>query len=68
MNTKRNLDGCYFRVCRNDEWESVCFSDLTHGEREEIVKDKNPEFLKSLCYHLADQLKTIGNELDIMGE
>lgn len=63
---KRNLDGVYFRVKRNDKWENVCFSDLTIIERDEVLKDRNIEWLKSLCCILADTIIEIGTELDIV--
>ena len=31
---KRNLDGVYFRVKRNKNYENICFSDLSVIERE----------------------------------
>lgn len=67
----RKLDGCYFRVKRDDEWQSVCFSDLTDDEREvlfEAGERKPAVFWKTLAYHLADRLKEIGDELDIYYE
>ena len=35
---QRKLDGCYFRVRRNDKLVSVCFSDLTAEEQDEVMK------------------------------
>lgn len=63
----RNLDGCYFRVQRNGEWGSICFSDLTEEERETVLTDRNEAWLKSLCCHLADTIKAIGEQFDIKG-
>lgn len=62
----RNLDGCYFRVKRDGKYEAICFSDLTDSERQEICKDRSAEWLKSLAYHLADRLKSIGDQFDIV--
>ena len=62
----RNLDRCYFRVCRAGKWENICFSDLTKEERDEMCKNRPAEWYKSLCYHLADCLQAIGNEFDIV--
>lgn len=62
----RNLDGCYFRVNRNEKWQNVCFSDLTEEEQNEVLKDKGIEYLKSLCIRLASTIKTIGEEFDII--
>ena len=64
----RNLDGLYIRILRNGTAQNVCFSDLTPEEREEYLKDKNCKWLKTACCHLADQLKAIGEQLDVRGE
>lgn len=62
----RSLDGCYFRVQRDGKWQSICFSDLTNAEREQICSGKTTEFLQSLCFHLADVIREIGEEFDIV--
>ena len=62
----RNLDGCYFRVKRNGKWGNVCFSDLSAEERERVMDVRDVDWLKSLCRYLADRIKDIGNELDIV--
>lgn len=64
----RNLDGCYFRVERNGKWQDICFSDLTREEQKLMLKSKNEEWLKSLCFYLAYVIKDIGDKLDIIGE
>lgn len=67
----RNLDGCYFRVCRNGKWETHCFTDLTKEEREQVANvdgGRPAEWWKTLAYHLADTIQQIGNELDIVCE
>lgn len=64
----RNLDGVYFRVNRNDKWKSVCFSDLTQEQMEEVLKDKNEQYLKSLCIILGRTLKDMGDQFDIISE
>lgn len=66
----RDLDGCYFRVKRGDKYENVCFSDLTERERDELFSrnEKSAEWWKSLAYHLADRLRLIGDELDLVFE
>ena len=67
-NTQRNLDACFFRVERNGKWMSVCFSDLTEDERERVTNHRTAEWLKSLCFHLADKLMELGDALDIILE
>lgn len=62
----RNLDGAYFRVKRDDKWQNICFSDLTEDEREEVGEGRTAEWWKSMAFHLAERLKFIGDELDIV--
>ena len=59
---KRNLDGVYFRIGK----ENICFSDLTEEQRNEVMKDKDAVWLKSLCNILADVIKEIGDKFDIV--
>ena len=61
---KRNLDGVYFRVGT----ENICFSDLTEEQQDEVMKDRDAEWLRSLCKILAKTLKDIGDELDMVCE
>ena len=62
----RNLDGVFFRVKRNGKWKNICFSDMSTEERLEVLKDKDIEFVKRLCLIMADELKQIGDEFDII--
>lgn len=62
---KRNLDGVYFRVKRDGKWDNVCFSDLTKEERDEVCKDRNINWMRSLVDILADRLRELGDALDI---
>lgn len=62
----RNLDGAFFRVKRDGKWKNVCFSDMSTEERLEVLKDKDIEFVKRLCLIMADELKQIGDEFDII--
>jgi hypothetical protein len=64
---KRDLDGCYFRVKRDGKWGNACFSDLTAEERDEIIRDRSAEWWKSLAYHVADRLRTVGDHFEIVG-
>ena len=65
---KRNLDGVYFRVQRDGKWDNVCFSDLTDEEKIEVMKDRNTEWFKSMCIILANTIRKIGDEFDIVCE
>ncbi len=63
----RNLDSAYFRIKRDNKWQNICFSDLIIDERQEVLKDKSAECVKSICLQLADKLKEIGDKFDITG-
>lgn len=65
---KRNLDGIYFRINRNVEWNNVCFSDLTQDEKEYVMKNRDIDWLKSMCIQLARTIRKIGDEFDIVAE
>ena len=62
----RNLDGYYFRVCRNGHWGNVCFSDLTEEQMNDVLKDRSDKWLKSLCVGLGMTLKQIGDVMDLV--
>lgn len=62
----RNLDGVYFRVRREGKWQSICFTDLTFEERDDVLRGKRKAWLESMVCHLADRLRIIGDELDIV--
>ena len=64
----RNLDGVYFRIKRDDEWQNICFSDLTKEEREDVGQGRSAEWWKSLAYRMADCLREIGDQFDIAAE
>ena len=64
----RNLDGVYFRVKRGNKWDSVCFSDLTEEQMDEVLQGRSVEWLKSLCKILGQTMKKQGDLLDIVGE
>lgn len=63
----RDLDGMYCIVKRNGKWDSICFSDLTDEEMDEILKDRDAEWLKSVCKRLGRTIRRIGDEQDIVG-
>ena len=71
---QRNLDGVYFRIRRDDEWQSICWTDLTEGEREEIVErraenatiEEQLAWWKGMADVLTDALREVGDELDLV--
>ena len=66
---QRGLDGVYFRILDTDgRFKNICFSDLTTEQREDVMENKSMEWLKSMCQILADTIKEIGDEFDLIGE
>lgn len=61
---RRNLDGAYFRIGS----ENICFSDLTKEQMYEIMDGRSEEWLKSMCVHLGETIKEIGDQFDIICE
>lgn len=64
----RNLDGVYFRVKRNGKWDNVCFSDLSETEKVDVLKNKDIDWVKSLCMILGKKIREIGDQFDIVTE
>lgn len=64
--SRRNMDDIYFKVYREGKFENVCFSDLTDKEMVEVMKNKDTNWLKSLCLLLGKRLRAIGDEFDIV--
>ena len=63
----RDLDGMYFRVKRNNRWESICFSDLTDEEMDKVLEGHTADWLKSTCKILGRTIRDIGDSLDLVG-
>ena len=66
IQTKRNLDGIYFRVQRDEKWGNACFSDLTQEEMERVMENRDIDWLKSMCIQLGKTIRRIGDELGIV--
>ena len=64
----RNLDGVYFRINRDNQWQNICFSDLTDDEMEQVMNGREVEWFKSMCKILGKTIKEIGDQLDIVME
>lgn len=62
----RNLDGVYFRVEREGQWVSLCFSDLTEEQMDAVLDNRSTEWLKSLCVILGKTIRRLGDDLDII--
>ena len=64
----RNLDGIYFRVKRDGKWDNVCFSDMTQEEMEQVMENRDIDWLKSMCIQLGKTIRNMGDQLDIACE
>lgn len=62
----RDLDGVYFRVERDGECESVCFSDLTEEQMRDVTGGRTNEWLRELCVILGKTIREIGDEFGIV--
>ena len=63
---ERNLDGVYFRVMRNGKGFSICFTDLTAEEQDNILSGYEKDQLLRMCKILAEALRQMGDQLDIV--
>ena len=63
----RDLDGAYFRIHEQDDtYDDVCFSDLTEDEQDKMLENRSTDWLKSMCKHLAQTIRTIGDQFDLV--
>lgn len=64
--TVPNLDGVYYRVVRDGNHVSRCFSDLSESEQDVIMEKYDAEQLRRLCRYLSMSLRQIGDALDLV--
>jgi hypothetical protein len=66
----RKLSGIFFRVKREDKFQSVDFTDMTEEEMHSVLKgeDRNKEWLCSLAVMLGKCVQDIGEQLDLAKE
>jgi len=62
----RNLSGIFFRTTVDDKWVNRVFEDLTVDEQTRVMDGKNEAWLKSLSKMLAESLRKIADQFDIM--
>lgn len=70
MSTKRrNLSGIYiFHTFEGEEKrQPTCFEDCPIEKQREWMDALDPEAVKNLAIQLADTIKTIGDQFDIVG-
>ncbi len=65
---QRNLDGVYYRTERDGKFADVCFTDLTTEEQDSFLETLEKEQLIRMCHLLANQLRIMGDQLDLYGE
>ena len=63
--TRRELDGIFFRCQRDGRWINRCWTDMTQEERERVSSDRPASWWQSMAEHLADRLRTVGDQLDL---
>ena len=65
---KRNLSGIYFRTKVDGKWDNVVFEDLPEAEQDRVMMNNSKKCLKSLAKILAQTLRKIGDQFDIVSE
>ena len=63
---ERNLDGVYYRVKRDGKWCNRCYTDLTDDEQNEFMSRLDEEGLKRLCSFLANTLRNMADQMNII--
>lgn len=65
---RRNLSGVYiFHKFDNEEnREPTCFEDCPESKQDELLNSFDPEAIKNLAKHLANTLRKIGDQFDII--
>lgn len=67
MIEKRGLSGIYFRVQKEDGTiDNMVFEDISVIEQKKILQGRSEEWLKDLALKLADSLRSIGDQFDIV--
>lgn len=73
---QRNLDGLYYRVKRDGEWQCICYSDMTDTERQDVIYERmsdmppeeRAEYYRRMAEIMADCLYDMGEQLGVMCE
>lgn len=65
MKTIHNLDGIYFRVKRDNKYESICFTDLDIDEMKEVLENKDLNWVKGLVNILIKHYNDLCEFLEI---
>jgi hypothetical protein len=64
MKDQKNLDGIFFWVKRDNDFNTICFSDLEIEEMDKVMKGKSIEWLNSLVYILENMMHESTDDLD----
>jgi hypothetical protein len=67
---RRNLSGVYIFEKFEDEEsrEPTCFEDCTEATQDRWLESLEKDALKSMCKHLGNKLRHLGDEFDIVAE
>lgn len=60
------LDGVYFRVCREGEWKSISFTDLTADEQSDVLSKMSQLELRRMVVILARAVRDLGEAFEIV--
>lgn len=61
----KNLDGVFFRIKRDGEWQNVCFCDLTITEKYTVMKSRSWHWYneKQICIYDKIRLPLLSYEV-----
>ena len=62
----RNLSSIFFRTTVDGKWVNRVFEDLTVDEQDRVMDGRNEAWLKSLSKTLAESLRKIADQFDIV--
>lgn len=65
MKLRRNLDGYYFRIKRDDSWQTVCFSDMNDDEKQATLNKLSKIDIMNIAKGMANRLYQVGEMYNI---
>ncbi len=67
MKVERNLSGIYFRAknAESGKFENKVFENLTEQQQDEVMMNREKEWVKALAKQLANTINIIGEQFDL---
>ena len=61
-----DLDGVYFRVLRDGERKSLCFTDMTDEEQSRVLDSMDTDQLKRMAQIMARNVRDYGEMVEMV--